>query len=622
MALSPSIYDDCADMILEKNPHVVGFSAQCTTYPAVIRIAKRLKEAARDTIIMVGGHNSSFVDIRTLEQYPFIDVIVRGEAEKTVLELIDVLEKNQGLREVAGITWRDGSRVVQNDDRELIENLDELPTADYGFLPSFQAYRDACDLPRSIAILEVGRGCPHRCVYCSESLMWRRKTRTYSIERLVREMDHLRNNFGAECFLLAYDQFTANRQFVTDFCDEVIRKGLNGLPWYCISRLDTVDEDLLVHMREAGCESMCYGIDSGSKRTLAFIRKKIDHSVLYRRVVETTNQGIVPTLSYVVGFPEEEQSDIDETLKLALRTGILGNINTLIQMPTVLPGTELQAGYGNKLVREIDTYFALGLEFDNGRRLAGDEALINADPGIFSSFYNVPCRGMDLHSLNSIASFFPLIVNLYPKSFFLLSLKSGLQPSNLFFHWLDWLKKKLDLATPSLSPRICYQHFGPFMRELIEETGTHLYEHINEIEHYETAAIEVGKHDLFDHNFYIDLNYLRELRPVLNDAVLVKDFSYNIPVIIEDMKKGIFREEYPRRHTTLIFTQEDSQLEVVEINNFGKDLIALCDGTESIRSISDRLYLHYGSKMDFEKFHQECLEAARSLGELKVLTVK
>jgi radical SAM superfamily enzyme YgiQ (UPF0313 family) len=405
LGMGKHIYDDCAEMILEGDPDMVGFSAQCTTYPAVVQIARRLKDRRKDLPVVVGGHNASFVDENTLGSFPWIDAVIRGEGEITFRELVLAWEGDRDLAGVAGLTYRNGSRIVRNPDRELIPDLNALPLPDYSLVPPFSAYRDACGIPRSIAILEVGRGCPHRCVYCSESRLWRRRTRTFSVDRLVREMKTLHARYGAECFLLAYDQFTADRGFVEEFCRTVISSGLNPLPWYCISRLDTVDAPLLRLMREAGCESMCYGIDSGSRRTLAFIRKRIDKSVLYRRVTETTEQGMVPTLSFVIGFPEEERSDIDETLRLALKTGIQGNSNPLVQMPTVLPGTELHEKYANRLVREVDTYFSLGLEFQEGRRLPSDDELIEGDPLLFSSFFNVPCKGMSLGELHLLAGY-------------------------------------------------------------------------------------------------------------------------------------------------------------------------------------------------------------------------
>lgn len=271
--------------------------------------------------------------------------------------------------------------------------------------------------------------------------MWRRRTRTFSIPRLIREMEELHGRFGAECLVLAYDQFTADRRFVEEFCNRVIDARLNRVPWYCISRLDSLDRPLLDLMREAGCESMCYGIDSGSRRTLAFIGKEIDEGILYQRVRETTEAGMVPTLSFVIGFPEEEREDIDQTLFLALKAGVQGNSAPLVQLPTVLAGTELHRRYTGRLVREVDTYFSLGLEFDHGRRLADDERLIDADPFLFSSFYNLPCAGVPLAELDRIARWFPLILNGYPKSFILLSLALGRPPSNLFREILSRLEE-------------------------------------------------------------------------------------------------------------------------------------------------------------------------------------
>ncbi len=418
LKLDRDIYDNCCEEVLSESPDVVGFSAQCATYPAVIQVARRIKEKKPDVKIVVGGHNASFVDRETLSKYGWIDCIVRGEGEETFRELVCSYGHGCSEEGIRGVTFRKGEDITRNEERELICDLDQLPFPNYRLLPSLSEYRDACGLPRSIAILEVGRGCPHRCIYCSESIIWKRKSRAFSVNRVVRDMKKLRDEHGAECFVLAYDQFTAKRSFVEEFCRRVIENGLSDVPWYCISRLDTVDTDLLDLMRKAGCESMCFGIDSGSPRTLAFIRKKIERKILYRRVKETTSCGIIPTLSFVIGFPEEGREDIDETLVLALKTGILGNNNPLIQMPTILPGTDLYAGYSDCLVREVDTYFALGLEFDDGKRLPSDEELINSAPAIFCSFYNLPCKAMPLDKLNMIASYFPQIVNFYPKSCF------------------------------------------------------------------------------------------------------------------------------------------------------------------------------------------------------------
>ena len=241
LSMDMDIYRECARQVLEFEPDVAGFSVQCTTYPPSVRIAEELKKLKPGVRIVFGGHNASFVDELTLSRFPFVDAIVRGEGEISFPELIQAFEKQTSLDSVDGVTFRAGARIIRNPDRQLIEDLDSLPVSDYAFVPPLHVYRDACGIRRSIAILEVGRGCPHHCIYCSQSLIWRRKSRTFSPDRLIRDMKDLAENFGAECFLLAYDQFTAKRGFAEQFCRGVIDAGLNRLPWYCISRLDTLD---------------------------------------------------------------------------------------------------------------------------------------------------------------------------------------------------------------------------------------------------------------------------------------------------------------------------------------------------------------------------------------------
>lgn len=619
LSMGGRIYDECAEIIMAEDPDLVAFAAQCTTYPAVLQIARKVKEAKKDIRTVIGGHNACFVDRETLARYPWIDAIVRGEGEHTFPDLVRAMDQGIQGQDVAGVTFRKGEEIFRNQDRDLIQSLDELPLPDYSFLPPFSEYRDACRIPRSIVILEVGRGCPHQCIYCSESIMWRQRTRTFSAERLIKEMRYLSENFRAECFLLAYDQFTAKRSFVEDFCRKTIEARLNHIPWYCISRLDSVDGALLALMREAGCESMCYGIDSGSEKTLAFIRKNIDRKVLYQRVTETTERGIIPTLSYVIGFPEEEKEDIDATLRLALMTGNLGNSNPLIQLTTILPGTDLYHRYRDRLVREVDTYFSLGIEFDRGKRLPADEALIDGDPAVFSSFYNLPCPARPLQELNLIAGYFPLIVNFYPRSFLLLCMETETSPSDLFFRWMDWLKKRTKSDHTTLLPQDCYAHFVRFVQDTLGGAETLKFPHIHDVAEYETRALEAGKFDLTGNSFHIDLHRLECFRPRKNPKIVLQTFSHDMPRIIADLKAARFREHYPGKKTFLVFIQKGNHLDVSEINDFGEDFLSLSDGQTPLEEICRQLYGRYGADMAYEKFHGLCLEAMQELGRTNLL---
>jgi len=605
------LYDSCARRILADDPELVAFGAQCTTYPPTVAIAARLRKLSPGLRIVVGGHNASFLAEPTLRRYPAFDAVVSGEGELTFPELVDRYARGEDGAGLAGVSVRRGASILHGPQRELITDLDTLPLPDYSLVPELDAYRRACDLPRSIAILEVGRGCPHACVYCSESSMWRRRCRTFSVPRLVNEMRSLREQHGADCFLLAYDQFTADRRFVDAFCHGILEAGLETLSWYCISRLDTVDRELLGLMRRAGCESMCYGIDSGSQRTLAFIRKQIDPGILHQRVSETVAEGMVPTLSFVVGFPEEQREDVDATLQLALQTGVRGNSNPLMQIPTVLPGTELHRRYLATLVREVDSYFALGIEFDQGSRLAEDEARINADPELFSSFYNLPCAGLDLAELARLAEDFPLLVNLFPKTFLLLCEATATPPSRLFASFREQ-------ASGPLTPQACYRAFPPFARRTVAGVSE-AWPHLEEVLDYETCAIEAARHSVAETVATIDLTGAGEWQPRLQHNVVLARFRYPLPQIVADLQAGIAHNRYAEAPTCLVFRQQNRQLEVQQINRFGHDFLTLCNEGLTLAEIAARLYPEHSGGKGRSEFLRDCSAAARQLNGLHLL---
>ncbi|MCE5334377.1 MAG: radical SAM protein [Desulfobacteraceae bacterium] len=617
LPMGRDIYDACARKILQAEPEVAAFSVQCTTYPPALRIAERLKALKPGIKTVFGGHNGSFVDAPTLGRFGFLDAMVRGEGEITFPELLRAFEDGSDLGGIDGITYRGDGEIVRNRDRALIQDLDTLPMGDYSLVPPLRVYRDACSISRSIAILEVGRGCPHHCIYCSQSLLWQRKSRTFSIPRLIGEMLNLRDSFGAECFLLAYDQFTAKRDFAEEFCRAVLAAGLNTTPWYCISRLDTVDKPLLQLMRDAGCESMCYGIDSGSPRTLAFIRKKIDRDILFDRVRDTTGLGIVPTLSFVIGFPEEEKSDLEETLRLALQCAVTGNTNILVQMATTLPGTDLHASYWDRLVREVDTYFSFGIEFDGSKRFSEDDALINSDPFIFSSFYNLPCPAGPLKSLNEIARSFSVVAALYPCSLLLLSLETGRPVHELFQALLDHAERAT--STRALTPQSCYGLFRSFATGLLDEKEAIRREYLPEIFRYETLIIEAGRFETKPRASDIDMNGPGGIGPLRSENILCEQFTFDIPDLIMELKSGQFPENYRRRAVHLLFRNGGGTVDVKEINDFGVDFLRLCDGKRSLQSIAEELMSAYGEGKGREEFADLCAEAASALADLRLI---
>jgi len=612
-----NIYDRCASAILDQEPDLVAFSVQCTTFPPAAGIAERLRRLNPKTHIVFGGHSVSAVDERTLDLFPFVDSVVRGEGEATFAHLVSVIGSRGWEEGVAGVTWRQKGNIVKNPDRELIEDLDTLPRLDYSLASPLETYREACGLQRSVAVLEAGRGCPHTCIYCSQSDFWRRKMRRHSVRRLVEEMKRLVDEQDAQSFLLVYDQFTAEPTFVREFCRGVIDGRLNRFPWFCISRLDTIDPPLLALMREAGCSSMCYGIDSGSEKTLSFIRKRIDHKILFRKVRETTDAGMRPTLSFVIGFPEEERKDIDATLELALLAGARGDSSPLIQLPTVLQGTELARRYKEELQRGVDTYFSEGIAFDSGARLSEDEARIERAPDLFCSFYNIPSRDLSIEELSLLTTYFPLIVELYPKTFLLLSKRMGNSPSVLFRRLSEWIRRREEMTLPLLDQQNICRHFNAFVLECLWQMEREV-PHLPEVLAYEDAAIATARlaGEAPTPRIAAEGN---EKFPERDRTVLIREFSFPLAEIVEDIRNGHIDREYHPQPSYLVFRQTGNTLDVVEINRFGTALLHGCDGSRSIESVAASIYSDFGEDMTLGGFAQCCRDAAKELCELRFL---
>jgi len=615
LPLGRGLYSASAEDILKYKPDLVGFSCQCTTLIPALQISKIIKDINPKTLILFGGHSLMDGD-KILKNFKQVDMIIEGEGEETFRELLERLEKGKDLKNLLGLWWRKNGNPVWEGQRPLISDLSTIPLPDYSLAPPLQEYVKAYDLQTPIYIVETGRGCPHSCIYCSESIFWRQKVRRYPVERVINSIELLYNQYGVRYFLLSHDQFTSSSSYVREFCERLKSKALKDISWYCISRLDTVDAELLSLMAEVGCKSMCYGIDSGSQNTLRFIKKGVESSLLLQRVKETTSFGMVPTLSFVVGFPEETKQDIEETLKLALRCKNSGEVNTLFQIPTVLPGTTLHRKYADILVREVDSYFSLGIEFENGKRFLEDELLINSYPKLFSSFYNIPCKGMPLKDLDLIVRVFPIILELYPKSIALVSMLEGINLHEIFFSFLGWLKEKIHKDSNELKARDIQLFFRPFILKNLRLKEQEL---IRELTRYEAISnwIMAKGSQISPKIFSIKEKGI----PRISKDTFVRTFPFDMEDLIIKIQEERSFEKIQKQVTYFVFKGAKGKVEISKMNEFGYHLIRLCNGKRGIEEIAAKLYDTFNQGLAPKDFEREIVNAVQELLDLGFLTL-
>jgi Radical SAM superfamily len=211
------------------------------------------------------------------------------------------------IQDVPNLTFKNADTVVQNELVEVQRDLDTLPIPAWHLFP----YK----LEQGFSI-DVGRGCPFSCNFCSTSQFFRRRFRLKSFGRILLEAKYLRNTFGASGISLVHDLFTANRKWVKQFCEFLQCEGDPRFAWSASARIDTVDRQLLDQMAEVGCRALFYGVESGSPRMQKEIGKKLNIDTVVPIAADTVAAGIEPTLSFIAGFPTETEVDLKQTFDL------------------------------------------------------------------------------------------------------------------------------------------------------------------------------------------------------------------------------------------------------------------------------------------------------------------
>lgn len=390
---------DIAAYIANQKFDFAGFSTITNTYHHTLRIASALREMDSKIPVVMGGPQATHTDIKTLESFEAIDVIVRGEGELVILDLLRAMDQRLSFKEVAGITYRDGKKIIKNKDAPLIEDVNDLP---------FPAYHLYPIEGKEGVFLDAGRGCPYHCSFCSTCIFWKRRFRQKDPIRIADEMYILKKGYGVKSADFTHDLFTLNGERVRELCG-IIRKRKINLPWTCSTRIDCVDRQLLERMYKAGCRKIFYGIESGSERMQEVIGKKIDLSKVKENVDATVDSGIQTVLSFIIGFPEETKEDVKKTVDMAM--DLLGRSplveNSQIHLLAVTNETELWKKYKTKL--EYD-----GIETDqvSGNLFFEKDPLIMQYPELFSGHYYAPTPSIDrkllidLHILGLLAGSF------------------------------------------------------------------------------------------------------------------------------------------------------------------------------------------------------------------------
>jgi len=305
--LGSLVQDMCPEIVL------IGGTSH-NRFNAFARAAK-IKTAHPNTTIIYGGPHASFTAEDTLSSIPEIDIIVHGEGEYTVLDLIKWKEAGGNINElekIKGISYRKNGSVISTGMRSFNHDLDKLPlpARDLLHIEKYNMKLEYLGLP-ALHVM-TARGCPFNCSFCSASQMYTHSYAMRSPKLVVDEIDTLIKQYNIKGLKIFDSTFTINKDHVLSFCRELKTRGL-VIPWECEVRVGSVDKHLLEEMRKAGCYYVDIGIESADQDVLNTMDKKIRHGDAEQLLHRCKELGLLTKVFFTVGH-------ISETYRAGLKT--------------------------------------------------------------------------------------------------------------------------------------------------------------------------------------------------------------------------------------------------------------------------------------------------------------
>jgi anaerobic magnesium-protoporphyrin IX monomethyl ester cyclase len=304
------------DIIKEFQPKLIICNTATPSISEDLKIAEFAKSIDKEIKIAFIGIHVTVLPDECLKSYKDIDFIIRGEPELTALEIAENIKYNKNLEKIKGtsIIVKNG-KIINNPDRELIEDLDILPYPAWHNID-----KNNYQLPikgEPFFLLTTSRGCPHSCTFCNVSSYYGKKIRIRDPKKVVEEMSFIKQNLDVKNFLFWSENFSIDKEYAKLVCQEIISSG-EDFSWICNSRVDTIDSKLLSLMKKAGCFMLGLGIESSSQEILDSTKKNVKLRDIRKAVYLAKKNGIEVVGHFILGLPGEDKSSLKKTIQFSI----------------------------------------------------------------------------------------------------------------------------------------------------------------------------------------------------------------------------------------------------------------------------------------------------------------
>lgn len=351
--------EETVKWIEKEAPDILGFSTFASSGRTAALISNEVKKKNPNIIIVFGNYYATFNYERVLRKYPSVDIIVRGEGENTVIDLVNCLKNKGKLKDVLGIAFRNKNSIISTPDRPLIGDLNCLPFPDRKLIDMeyHSVIAGANVAPKKFTSIVSSRGCFYRCRFCSCHQFARGIWRPRSIKNTMEELHFLASE-GYKQFIFVDDSFTLNQKRVIKLSKRM-RKEKIDMEWICEGRVDNCSFDMLREIAKAGCKVLYFGIESANQRILDYYSKQTTPQQS-RTAVKTARKAGIDVIigSFIVGGPDETRDEIQNTIEFAERIPIdLPQFSIL----GVYPGTDIWNEFEMKGLLKGGEYWETGI---------------------------------------------------------------------------------------------------------------------------------------------------------------------------------------------------------------------------------------------------------------------
>ena len=336
--------EELRQILKEKDFNVVAFGCVVSSYKIIKNLAKMIREAKKDAIIIAGNSVADSIPKILLEKTE-VDVAVIGEGELTIVEILDKLKKEESLKDIKGIWYKEKGKIIANPMRTEVLDINNIPFPEWGLFDMEAYIKSASEfvsepypMPKEkirAFIVNTGRGCPFRCTFCYQ-VFQDYKFRPRPIDAVLAEIKELQEQYGINYLMFNDDLSLYSKKQSEEFADKILAQGIKFF-WTgnCRVGLFNLEEDIkiLKKLKKAGLIGLEFSLESGNKEILKEMKKGIQPEDFIKQKRLLDKAGLITWTSLVIGYPQETKETIKETMDICYEAEVYPTTGYLLPQP-------------------------------------------------------------------------------------------------------------------------------------------------------------------------------------------------------------------------------------------------------------------------------------------------